>query len=121
MRTVTAGKVTVSSAGLVDATGSRISNLFVGQQVLVQSTVNNNQDMIQEYAYIVQIKDSDDIVVSLSWVQGSINPKQSLKVAQSWLPDSSGEYLVQIFVWQSVTNPLPLTLKITELKVNVST
>ena len=117
---ITTGKIGVSDTGLVDASGSSVSRVFVDQQVLVQSKVGNNQDTTQDYAYIVQIKDSDDIVVSLSWVQGAINAGQSLNVAQSWLPDSSGTYKVQIFVWQSITNPLPLTSTVTELEVNVS-
>ena len=117
---VTTGKISVSGTGLVDAAGSSVSKVFTDQQVLVQSAISNNQDVTQDYAYILQIKNSEDIAVSLSWVQGTINAKQSLNAAQSWVPSSPGMYKVQIFVWQSVTNPIPLASSVVELEINVS-
>ena len=119
-RSVTTGKVEISNAGLVDAAGSSVSQVVVGQQVLVQSRVGNNQDLAQEYAYIVQIKDSDDIVLSLSWVASTINMRQSIDVGQSWSPDTPGVYTAQIFVWKSITNPIPLTSDVEELEFTVS-
>jgi len=44
--------------------------VFVDQQVQIVADLTNSQDRIQNFAYIVQIKD-DDVTVSLAWITGS--------------------------------------------------
>lgn len=112
-------RISVFDPGLVDATDSKISKVFVDQPVLLQARIANNA-CTQDYAYIIQIKDSNDIVVSLSWVQGSVNAGQSFSVAQSWLPDAPGTYTVQMFVWESITNPVAPASTVRELEISVS-
>jgi hypothetical protein len=48
-------------------------------------------------------------VVSLSWVSGNLEKFQKLDVSQSWIPDISGEYQIQTFVWDSLSTATPLS------------
>jgi len=94
---------------LVNSFGEKVSQVLTGEQLLIQSEVTNSQSKKQPFAYIVQVKDSEGITVSLSWVTSELPPGESLKVAQSWLPSTPGNYSIEIFVWESLTNPTALS------------
>lgn len=102
-------RAVASDIELVDQTGAALTDVTVGSQVLIQSEVTNSQTKKQPFAYIVQIKDDNDVTVSLSWVTGEIPAKDSLKAAQSWIPDAAGDYTIEVFVWASVDIPDPLS------------
>ena len=89
----------------------------VGKQVQIEADVTNGQDRTQPFAYIVQIQNQNGVVVSLSWLTGTLDAGQSLSPTQSWIPTSSGVYTAQIFVWAGIDNPdalsPPLAMKIT--------
>ena len=78
--------------------------------------LSSGQDRDQKFAYIVQIQDENGVVMSLSWITGSLTPGQSFSPALSWTPISAGTYTIQIFVWESVNNPdalsVPLLLSV---------
>lgn len=67
--------------------------------------VSNNQDIRQNFAYLTQVRDENNVVISLSWLTGSLSPRQSFSPAQSWIPSESGTYSIQVFVWESIDNP----------------
>ena len=92
---------TKSSATLENS----VWNTKVGKQVQITTDVTNGQDRTQPFAYLVQIQNQDGVVVSLSWISGSLNPGQSLNPSQSWIPMSPGTYTAQIFVWAGINNP----------------
>jgi hypothetical protein len=97
-------KAPASEPVLVDSFGKDVSGVFVGEQILIQSEITNKQSKKQPFVYIVQVKDSEGITASLSWVSAELPPNDSLKVAQSWLPSASGEYSIEIFVWDNFAN-----------------
>ncbi len=94
---------------------------FVDEQIMIMADISNNQDIQQNFAYITQVKNDMDVVISLSWLTGSLSPRQSFSPAQSWIPNESGNYHIQIFVWESITNPealsppLSMTVKVREM------
>ena len=89
----------------------------VNKQIQIASDITNNQDRSQPFAYLVQIQNQDGVVVSLSWLTGSLDPGQSLNPSQSWTPVLPGTYTAQIFVWTGINNPdalsPPLNMMIT--------
>jgi hypothetical protein len=103
----------VSSAALKNGTWET----KVNKQVQITSDITNNQDRTQPFAYLVQIQNHDGVVVSLSWLTGSLDSGQSLNPSQSWTPVSPGTYSAQIFVWAGINNPdalsVPLNMMIT--------
>jgi len=92
------------------------NKITVDKQVMVVSDISNGQDRDQKFAYIVQIQDENNVVILLSWLTGSLAPRQTFSPALSWTPTSPGIYTIQIFVWASVDNPdalsPPLLLKV---------
>ena len=98
-----------ANARVVDAFGSSVAEVSVDQQVQIAADVSNGQDGDQEFAYLVQVQDSDGVTVSLAWITGSLTAGQSMSPALSWTPDSSGSYTATVFVWESVDNPTALS------------
>jgi hypothetical protein len=89
--------------------GSDQKTIQVGRQVQIEADVTNRQDIEQNFAYIVQIQNEDDVTISLAWLTGSLAPAQSLSPAISWTPDTPGRYVATIFVWEGIDNPSPLS------------
>jgi len=118
----------VSSMGIAFAESvttqivSQDKTLLVDEQIMIMTDISNNQDVQQNFAYITQVKNDDQFVISLSWLTGSLSPRQMFSPAQSWTPTESGIYHIQIFVWESITNPealsppLSMTVNVTEHK-----
>jgi len=82
---------------------------FVDEQIMIMADISNNQDIQQNFAYITQVKNDNDVVISLSWLTGSLSPRQSFSPAQSWIPNEPGNYYIQVFVWASIDNPEALS------------
>ncbi|MFB5624566.1 MAG: hypothetical protein ACE5RP_06620 [Nitrosopumilus sp.] len=82
---------------------------FVDEQIMIMADISNNQDIQQNFAYLTQVKTDEDVVVSLSWLTGSLSPRQSFSPAQSWIPTESGTYHIQVYVWESIDHPSALS------------
>lgn len=82
---------------------------LVDEQIMIMADVSNNQDAMQNFAYITQVRNDGGIVISLSWLTGSLTPGQSSSPAQSWGPTEPGMYHVQVSVWESIGNPEALS------------
>ena len=93
---------TIQNAQLVSQDEGKVT---VDKQVMIMADLSSGQDRDQKFAYIVQIRDENGLVTSLSWITGSLTPVQSFSPALSWTPISAGTYTIQIFVWESVNNP----------------
>ena len=92
---------------------------YVDEQIMIMADISNNQDVQQDFAYITQVENDDGVVFSLSWLTGSLSPRQSFSPAQSWIPTESGIYYVQVFVWESIDNPEALSPPL-KMTINVS-
>jgi hypothetical protein len=97
--------------------------LTLGNQIMITADVSNSQNSQQPFAYLTQIKNEHQAVISLSWLTGSLSPRQSFSPAQSWTPTDSGLYTIEVFVWESVDNPEALSppLSMTVKVVNPNT
>ncbi|MGI0027207.1 MAG: choice-of-anchor U domain-containing protein [Nitrosopumilaceae archaeon] len=103
-------RVSASDPRIVDSFGNTITSpVIAGQQMQIAADLTNNQNRDQPFAYLVQIQDQNGVTVSLSWITGTLTANQTLTPAQSWTPHTSGTYTAEIFVLQSIDNPLPLS------------
>ncbi len=113
-------RATVSDPRLENAFHVPIgNNVNVDQQIQISADITNNQEKSQNFVYFVQIKDKAGFVVSLGWISGQLTPDQKLSPSLSWVPDESGEFTAEIFVWGGLKNHNALT-EYTMLQINVS-
>lgn len=96
---------------VADSFGVPILEPTINQQLQIVSMIRNNQNYFQSFAYIIQVKDHDGTVVSLSWIQGELTSDQSLELSQSWTPTVTGSYIIETFVWNSLKDPISLSPK----------
>jgi len=100
----------VASAEPVTSTSATPSKThFVDEQIMIMADISNNQDIIQDFAYLTQVTNDEGVVISLSWLTGSLSPRQSFSPAQSWTPTESGIFHIKVFVWESIDNPEALS------------
>ncbi len=102
-------RAVVSNVRLTDNSGNPLDTVAVGQQVQVTGQVTSGQETEQAYAYLVQVNDSSDVTLSLTWTSGTLNAGQSLTPSMSWQPTAAGEYTATVFVWESIDNPTALS------------
>ncbi len=113
-------RATISDPRLVNASAASIgNNVNVDQQFQISAEITNNQEKSQKFFYIVQIKDKTGFVVSLVWFSGELNPHQKFSPSISWVPEKSGMFTAEIFVWGGLMNHNALS-EYTTLQINVS-
>ena len=96
------------------------NNVNVGQQIQISAGITNNQEKSQKFVYLVQIKDKTNFVVSLGWSIGELNPHQKWNTVVFWVPQNSGEYTAEIFVWEGFPVNNKALTEYTTLQINVS-
>ena len=82
-------------------------NITVDSQTVLVGGVHNMADYEQDFVYLIQVS-HNDTVVSLGWITSKLDPKQVLDLSYSWVPDKSGRYTINSFVWRSLDNPVAL-------------
>jgi hypothetical protein len=101
--------VLISEPLLYDHDGNELRDIRTGSIVAVQSSLTNSLEEKQPFVYLTHVKDADGFTTQLSFVKGSLEPFQSLRVAQSWIPDLSGKYTIEVLVWDRIEQPSPLS------------
>ena len=102
-------RVLIEKNFLTNSLGDSISMPSIDEQLQIVGKVQNNQNFDQPFVFIIQIKDEQDRITSLSWIKGEMSPNQNLEVSQSWTPTKAGNYTIESFVWNSFTETLPLS------------
>jgi len=101
-------RVSVKEIFFADSFGNPLEPTIDETNQIVGS-ISNNQKYNQSFVYIIQVKNQDQSVVSLSWIQGELASNQSLELSQSWTPTEIGNYDFEVFVWKSLNDPTPLS------------
>ena len=103
------GDITLTSPKMVNTFGQQLTSFQVGQQIGVESTLTNHAASGQKFTYVVQVLNKDGGVVFLGQFSASLLSNQSFTVSEVWVPNTPGQYTVQVFVWDSLTSAIPLT------------
>jgi hypothetical protein len=96
------GKITTDAARIAD-------EAHTGEQLSIPTVIKNLQKVNQTYTLLVQIVDRDGVARSISWQVGSLAGGQGIEVVNNWVAEDAGMYTIQIFVWDSIKSPSPLS------------
>ena len=102
-------RIQTSPTSFSDSFGNPLESLISQTQMQLAGTIANQLNYDQEFIYIFQIKNSDNSVLSLSWIQGKLSPNQILDISQSWIPEKSDNYILETYVWNSLNDFVPLS------------
>lgn len=98
-----------SEISISDSFGNNLASFSSNHQVQIVGSISNMQEFDQKFVYLFQVKNSQNYVVSLSWIQGQLSSGQNLDVSQSWIPKNSGDFVIETFVWTSLKDPSALS------------
>ena len=93
---------------IVNSLGEEIKSPVVDQQLNLQTSLKNMGGKNIDWAYIVQVINSDGAIVDLNYATGSLAKNQTLSAALSWTPSDRGNYKIEIFVWDNLRDINPL-------------
>ncbi|KAF6247028.1 hypothetical protein C6990_07470 [Nitrosopumilus sp. b3] len=91
-----------------DALGNSLESFSPDNPLQIVGTIINPNEFDQKFVYLFQVKNENNIVESISWIQGELSSGQSLDISQSWIPQRSGNYEIETFVWNSLGDPTVL-------------
>ena len=97
-------RITATSPRLENLFGDTVSeNILINQPVQITADITNNQEISQNFVYIVQIKDSQNIIHYIKFIKNiTLEPDQMFSASLSWIPIKSGTYTIEIFVWENL-------------------
>ena len=113
------GDITLTSPKMVNTSGQQLTSLQVGQQIGVESILTNHATSQQKFTYVVQVLNKDGGAVFLGQFSASLLSNQSFTVSEVWVPNTPGQYTVQVLVWDSLASAIPLT-NVLETQVTVN-
>ncbi len=96
-------EVSVEDTKIVDSFDNEIDIASVEKPILISADVTNLGSDNQSFTYIVQIKDENDLSVSISWITGVLGSGQNFDVSVSWIPEYGGLYEAEIYVWEKIS------------------
>jgi hypothetical protein len=100
-------RVPASTPELVDSLGNPVTAPTVNTVTVIQATVTNNDTATHTFTFIVQIKDSSGVVVGINWIQSmTLAAGASAQPGISWTPTQPGVYIIEVYVWESIANPV---------------
>jgi hypothetical protein len=107
---------TISNVSLTDSLGNRLSEITTGSTVNIRSNTLVQFSIDQKtnetpYTYYAQVKQSGEIpyVEFLGKSDGRFVGTGSQSVAIDWIPENSGVYFIETFVWDR--NNIPISDK----------
>ena len=103
--------VTIGDIRITNVAGEAVVRSDVGEAILISTMITNSQSAEQQYAYIVQVNDADDITGALMWVGGELSVGESRTLSVVWIPPQAGVYEATALVWESTESPVALAPK----------
>ncbi|MGH9910571.1 MAG: hypothetical protein ACRD32_08020, partial [Nitrososphaerales archaeon] len=94
---------------LEDDMGNIVTSPKFSNSYKIESTVHNNTAQPLQLEFIVQIKDENGIVEFLESLTKEVAPNDSITPSLDWKPEMKGKYIIEIFVWQNLDSPSPLS------------
>lgn len=103
------GDITLTPPKTVSLNGKELETISVDEPVGFSSVLTNHDKLEHKFTYIVQILNKEGGTDYLEGLSASLLPNQSFTASQAWTPGEVGKYTIQIFVWESLASPIPLT------------
>lgn len=103
------GEISASDFKIVNSLNQVVNSPVVDQQLNLQTSLKNVTQKNMDWAYVVQVIDSNDAISDLNYATGSLVANQTLTAALSWTPHASGTYTIQVFVWDNLRDINPLS------------
>lgn len=102
-------RVTQTDYKLEDDMGNTVTSPKFSSSYKIESKVHNNTAQPLQLEFIVQVKDEYGIVEFLQSLTKKVAPNDSIAPSLDWKPEMKGKFIIEIFVWQNLDSPSPLS------------
>ena len=111
--------IVASEPFFVDESDNQLISVRMGEKVGIKTEMTSNLSEDVTFTYLIQIKDSNDFTLFLKWMDGiTVKPEDVVEPSLIWSSDTVGELQIEVFAWQSISNPAPLaSVKTTTITV----
>jgi len=110
------GEMYLENVSIVNSFGQRFDEIKFNQILQVAADITNPNDYKNNFVYMVEITNEDDIAVQpAKWMTGELDPNQALNVSLSWIPEETGMFNAAVFVGSEIDS----ILKVDDIKINV--
>ena len=102
--------VLITRSELVDEIGNPLTSAVLDTPIGIETELVNTTVEKIVMTYIIQVKDSEGVAVFLTWIRDlPLPPNESAKPGIFWKPSKSGDYSIEVFVWENTFEPTPLS------------
>ncbi len=103
-------RILLQNPVILDENNRSLTQISKNHLAKITATIKNNQNVEQPFAFIAQIQNEKDVVISdVLYVNGLLKPLESLQPSLLWMPQVEGMYNIQIFVWKGKEEPSSLS------------
>jgi len=103
-------QVPAGDVEIVDSAGNAIAAPSASSEIIIQSTVTNADDVSHTFTFLVQVKNSNSEVIHLVWVRDlTLAAGSTTTPGVQWIPDSSGTYTAEVYIWESISTQVALS------------
>jgi hypothetical protein len=75
-----------------------------GTSLTLSTTITNNNSDQEAFVALIEVRDSNDVTVFLSWQSGNLESRGTTNISVAWLSNNAGAYQVRTFVLSSLGN-----------------
>ena len=102
--------ILITKPELIDEIGNPLTSAVPDTPIGIETEFVNTTVEKIIMTYIVQVKDSEGVAVFLTWIRDlPLPPNESVKPGIFWKPSKSGDYSIEVFVWENTFEPTPLS------------
>ncbi len=99
----------VTTPTMKDLRGNDLTELDARVQAVISTSITNNNNLPQQFAAIVEVRDEDGFTVYLQWQTGTLQANGRTNIGLSWTPDAPGTYEIRTFAISNLSNPAVLS------------
>jgi len=82
-----------------------LDQVYAFESVGFAVDMSNPQDRSQSVTTMLEIQDSDEVILSLQSVSTNLSPGKTSTTLIEWMPEEEGVYTAGFHFWESVDNP----------------
>lgn len=112
--------VRISDLSTMDSNNRAANSVREGEPVLVRVDIDNMLSESREYTYILQVLDEEGFVSSISWSTGVLRADGRSTPTIAWVPTEEGTYRLEVYIWKSIEEAVPLSFRTLSTSVRVS-
>ncbi len=112
-------RITIQNCDITDEDGLSVKNIEVKQKVNISATLIHQEQKTQHFVFLADIKDESGTTTQNPFISGVFTSKTGMGLQLPWIPQRAGNYIVNLYVWENLSNPTTLST-IIQLQVKVN-